>query len=263
MDVSSDAVRRELREIEAQHQAGMKPMKDLVEHLYEDDYDPQTRDDFVTGGLNRTRYLKVGSVAVATAAIVAACSSSAKSSSAGGATTTVVGSSTTAAASADPQDVLALKTASSVEELAVVVYQTTIPLLKSDTYKSVATLFMTQHKDHAQLFEGATSQAGAQPFTMPNPVVKAQVVDPALPTLKTDNDILEFALTLEMSAAATYFSTVGALTDAKLSYAAMTVGGTEWRHVSLLKAVLGKPVDPAKDAFLTTTGAVPFGTGVS
>lgn len=262
MDVDRDAVRRELREIEAQHQAGMKPMKNLVEHLYEEDYDSQTRDDLITGGLNRTRYMKIGGVAVATAAIVAACSSSSKSSSASG-DTTAGGSSTTAASKADPKDILALKTASSVEELAVVVYGTAIPLLKNATYKSVATLFMTQHKDHAGLFEGATSQAGAQPFTMPNPAVKAQVVDPALPTLKTDKDILEFALTLEMAAAATYFSTVGALKDPKLAYAAMTVGGTEYRHVALLKAVLGKPIDPTKDAFLTTTGAVAVGTGVS
>lgn len=253
MDISRDYVRRQLHEIEADHQAGLTPMRDLVDHLYESDYDPETRANIVTGGLHGTSYLKVGGVAVATAAIVAACSKSKGSSTGSG----------SSGEKADATDILALKTASSVEELAVAVYGQAIPLIKDPTYKSVAMLFQAQHKDHASLFEGATSQAGAQPFTQPNPVVKSTVVDPALPGLTSDAAILGFALTLEQAAAATYFSTVGALKDPKLAYAAMTVGGTEYRHIALLKYVLKKPIDPQTDAFLTTNGAVKVGTGVT
>lgn len=257
-DISRDHVRRQLREIEAQHQATMTPMRQLVERVYEEDHAPETRADVVTGGLHRAEYLKIGGVAVASAAILAACSSSGGSSSAAGG-----GSTSTTAKVADPMDILALKTASSIEELAVVVYGQAIPLIKDATAKSVAMLFQSQHKDHAGLFEGLTTQAGAQAFTQPNPAVKASVVDPALPTLTSDEAILKFALSLELAAASTYFSDVGVFKDPTLASATMTVGGTEYRHVALLKYVLKLPIDPQKDAFITADQAVKVGTGVS
>ena len=143
-------------------------------------------------------------------------------------------------------DVAALQTASSLEELAVAVYQTAIDsgLVKTAAIGDAAKLFQSQHKEHSQLFQGATSKAGGTPFAKPNPAVLEQL-QPTIKALKDETGIVMLAHSLETAAAETYQKVVGTLKDLTLNQAFMSVGGTEARHaVILASGAENEPPDP-------------------
>jgi hypothetical protein len=177
----------------------------------------------------------------------------------------------TTAPAADATDVLILKTASSLERLAIAVYQKAIDNASAlgigSGVAAAAMLFQSQHTDHANVFEKATKDAGATPFTQPNPAVRAQI-QPTIDALKTETDVVNLAYMLEVAAAETYQSTVGVFKNAAYNPVAISVGGVEARHV----AVLGHVLDPTFDksfigglavGFQKTDQAVKAGTGVS
>jgi len=256
-DFSSDEVRRQAKESQIEHASAMRSMRDIVNRLFDGGAGESAtaKADFVTGGVNRRRFIQIGGLSVATAAIFAACGSD-KGSSSSSATTEAT--TTTIDAMADVQ---ILRTASSLEVLAVDVYQKAIDsgLVKTQAIADAAKLFQSQHKEHAGLFEGATKKAGGEVFDKANPVVM-QSLQGALSQLKDETGVVQLALQLEMAAAATYQSTVGAFKDPTLNQAAMSVGGVEARHVAVLLGVLKQPQVPK--AFQTTDGAVAVGTGV-
>ena len=158
-------------------------------------------------------------------------------------------------------DVTILRTASSIEELAVAAYQTAIDsgLVKTPAVGDAAKLFQAQHKEHSALFQAATKQAGGEPFTMANPAILA-AIKPTIDGLKDEAGVLALALQLEMVAAETYQADVGTFKDPNLNAAIMTVGGVEARHAALLRTVLMQT--PVPKAFQVTDMAVKPGTGV-
>jgi hypothetical protein len=79
---------------------------------------------------------------------------------------------------------------------------------------------------------------GGEAFSEHNPIVWKAVVEPTVPNLKSEADVVIFAHTLETVAAATYQSTVGLFTAPKLRQAAMSVGGVEARHAAVLAGVI-------------------------
>ena len=165
-------------------------------------------------------------------------------------------------------DVTILRTASSIEELAVAAYQTAIDsgLVKTAAIADAAKLFQSQHKEHSASFQAATKAAGGQPFTMPNPVVLA-AIKPMVDALKDEKGVVALAFQLETAAAQSYQSYVGAFTDPKLNPAIMAVGGVEARHAAVLSQVLNSLGDtstmPVPKAFQVTDNAVMAGTGVA
>ena len=258
MDISSEFIRREAKESQVEHDASMKTMRSLVNRLFGDTSESGiAKADFVTGGLNRRKFLQIGGLTVATAAVFAACGSD---DTADGNGTAAEGEDEEMGAAAEG-DITILRTASSLEVLAVDVYQKAIDsgLVKTAAIADAAKLFQAQHREHAALFQGATKKMGGEEMTEANPVV-LQTLQGPLAALKDETGVVQLALMLEQAAAATYQSTVGAFKDVTLNQAAMSVGGVEARHVAVLSSVLKQPGAPK--AFQTTDGAVAAGTGV-
>ncbi|MFJ8043271.1 ferritin-like domain-containing protein [Kitasatospora sp. NPDC096147] len=196
------------------------------------------------------------------------------------------GSSRAFAATATADDIMALQTAASLENLAVSVYQTaaTLPFIK-DGNKTVAAFIAKtteQHQAHAKAFNSAATQAGGKAQTGPDPKYKA-VVDQALPTIKGPADVVKLAITLEDVAAQTYTKNVGQVSNADLRKLFASVAPVEAQHRATLLAVqallagnaadlIAIPVDPAKlpaaagsvgfpDAFYPTKDASPISEG--
>ncbi|MFE2722161.1 ferritin-like domain-containing protein [Kitasatospora sp. NPDC059327] len=183
-------------------------------------------------------------------------------------------------------DIKALQTAASLENLAVSVYQTSaaLPFIK-DGNKTVAAFIAKtteQHQAHAKAFNAAATAAGGQAQNKPDPKYKA-VVDQTLPTIKTPADVVKLAITLEDVAAQTYTKNVSQVSNADLRKLFASVAPVEAQHRAVLLAVqallagnaadlITIPVDPAKlpaaagsvgfpDAFYKTDNASPITEG--
>jgi len=257
MEINNDHLRREARDTQVEHDATMGGMRDLVSRIL----DPSTnatdasKSNILLSGLNRRRFMQIGGVSVLSAAVFAACGKDSKKSGASGGTKGGKGS---------DNDIAILRTASSLEHVAIDVYQKAIDnasaLGISATVAGVAKLFQAQHMDHAGLFEGATKEAGGTPFTKANPAVLDSLAS-RISALKTEMDVIVLARDLENVAAATYQSTVGAYDNLAYNAASMSVGGVEARHAAVLNGVL-KADQFASKAFHVTDGAVTVGTGL-
>lgn len=260
MDISSDHLRREAADTQVEHRRAMIRMREAVRRAFGGDrrVPMQAKRDFAIDGINRRRFIQIGGVTIASAAILAACSDSDDDDSSGGGGD---GGGNGDGAQGSDTDITILRTASSLEELAVAIYQTAIDsgLVTTMAVVDAATLFQSQHQEHAALFEGATEDAGGEPFTEPNPAVMEQL-QPAIDALADETGVVQLAYDLENVAAQTYQSAVGAFTDASFNVATMSVGGVEARHAAVLAQVLNQPAVPV--AFQVTDQAVMVGTGV-
>lgn len=257
MNIDRDHLRRAARATQTDHDGAMGGLRDLVQRVL----DPSTKasdvqkGDVLLSGINRRRFLQIGGVGVLSAAVLAACGKDDKNGAAAATDDKTKGTAT---------DLAILRTASSLEHVAIDVYQKAIDnagaLGITAAVADVAKLFQSQHRDHAGLFEGATKEAGGTPFTTANPAVM-QSLAPRIGALKTESDVLMLARDLENVAAATYQSTVGAFDNLAYNAAAMSVGGVEARHAALLNGVLKADQFPTK-AFHTAQGAVAVGAGL-
>lgn len=191
-----------------------------------------------------------------------------------------------ASASATADDIRALQTAASLENLAVSVYQTAagLPFIKDGNTTVAAFIAKTteQHQAHAKAFNAAATAAGGQAQNDPDPKYKA-VVDQTLPTIKTPADVVKLAISLEDVAAQTYTKNVGQVSNAELRQLFASVAPVEAQHRAVLLAVqallagnaadlITIPVDPAKlpaaagsvgfpDGFYKTDNASPITEG--
>ncbi|MFD7411136.1 ferritin-like domain-containing protein [Kitasatospora purpeofusca] len=183
-------------------------------------------------------------------------------------------------------DIMALQTAASIENLAVSVYRTAagLPFIK-DGNKTVAAFVAKttqQHEAHAQAFNAAATQAGGRAQSGPDAKYKA-VVDQMLPSIKGPADVVKLAITLEDVAAQTYTKNVSQVSSADLRKLFASVAPVEAQHRATLLAVQALlagnaadlvtiPVDPSKlpaaagsvgfpDAFYRTDNASPISEG--
>ncbi|HEX3792348.1 MAG TPA: ferritin-like domain-containing protein [Pseudonocardiaceae bacterium] len=191
-----------------------------------------------------------------------------------------------AAAATDSNDIMALQTAASIENLAVSVYTTAagLPFIKSGnaTVAAFITKTTAQHTAHGQAFNAAITAAGGKTQTGPDPKYAA-VVQQALPTIKAPADVVKLAITLEDVAAQTYTKNVGQVSDASLRKLFGSVAPVEAQHRAVLLAVqallagnaaqlIAIPTMPAQlpaaagsvgfpDSFYATTSASPVSEG--
>ena len=210
---------------------------------------------------NRRHFLKLGGLTVVGGAILAMTGPELVAAAATKKKKTTTKAAATTVAAKVSGDVAILRTASSIEELAVAAYQIAIDsgLVKTAAIGDAAKYFQAQHREHSALFQSLTKKAGGAAFAQANPAL-LKALDPRIKGLKDELGVVAFALDLENIAASTYQSNVGAFTDTTLNKAIMSVGGVEARHAAALADVLGKPSVPK--SFQTTTGAVAPGTGV-
>ena len=254
MDISNDAVRRDLREIDAAHRAELATTEEAIDRLYQADAPAAAKWDLVTGGVKRTRWMKVGGVTVLTSAVLAACG--------GGEAAAPPGPAPDGPTTTNPEqtrdaesDLRIFRFAASLENLAVAAYDTATARLTTPTVVQAAKLFQEHHKDHAKLFNGLLTSNGEKAFTEPNSVLLA-ALKPQIDAMVTEADALAFAQDLEIKAASTYFSTVGELQGDKLAYTTMTIGASEYRHAALLSTIRGVPIESTRSGFLTTAEAI-------
>ncbi|MBR7837855.1 ferritin-like domain-containing protein [Actinospica durhamensis] len=157
------------------------------------------------------------------------------------------------AASPSGNDVMALQTAASIENLAVSVYTTAAGLsfIKSGNPTVAAFIAKTtaQHQDHAAAFNAALSAAGAKTQGGVDPKYEA-AVKAALPNIKNAGEVVSLALTLEDVAAQTYTKYVGEVTTMSLRTLFGSVAPVEAQHRSVLLAV--QALLNANDADLIT-----------
>ncbi len=253
MDISNDAVRRDLREIDAGHRVELAETEEAIDRLYQAEAPAAAKWDLITGGANRTRWMKVGGVTVLTSAVLAACG--------GGAAAPPPGPAPDGPTTTNPEqtrdaqsDLRIFRFAASLENLAVAAYDTAAARLTTPAVVQAAKLFQEHHKDHAKLFNSLLTSNGEKAYTEPNSVLLA-ALKPQIDAMASEADVLVFAQDLELKAASTYFSTVGELQGDKLAYTTMTIGATEYRHAALLSAIRGVPIESTKSGFLTTAEA--------
>ena len=206
------------------------------------------------GALTRRRIIKVGGLSMASAAVLAACKKSTRAA--------IPASGSVESVNTAPRqqidDIVLLRTASSLEYVVVDVYQYALDKsLLSSAVADVAKVFQSQHRDHAKEFEATTTQIGGQAFAQRNEVVWNAVVAPVIGDLHDEQSVLEFAYTLEDIAAATYQSMVTTLSKPALRMSLMAVGGVERRHASIIAGLIPRatlaPVLKSQTAATTTT----------
>lgn len=272
MEFNRDEVRRELRAADRAHREAMKPWREALLRIFADgEHAPEAARAQLAGAPDRRSFLRIGGISVAGATVLAACGKKKAANKPGQSGTTQP--TTTAAADApsttavvpttqpNPDDakldLSLLRTATSIELLAVAVYAKAAPLVKDPTVLAAAKLFSDQHSEHARLLQATTRQSfGADKvYDKPNEYLMTNLVTPTLPNLKSDLDIAQFALSLENTAASTYVFAASQLSVAKLRQAIMAIGGVEARHAAVLGGVL-KTVVPT-ESFFTIRDAAP------
>ena len=143
-----------------------------------------------------------------------------------------------ASPAAKEADTAILKGAIDIEHQAIWTYKAAAGTkLLQKPVLDVAVVFLGQHEQHRDALSDAVTRLGGKP---------AQTKDKYdLPELKTQNDILAFAVKLEDTAAKAYVDAVAKLADRELAKAAASVGIVEGEHASILRQALGQPPVPA------------------
>lgn len=133
-------------------------------------------------------------------------------------------------------DVKILNTALGLEYTAIYAYTVAAGTgLLSEGIKPVALLFQSQHVEHASLEEGAVKQLGGTPIAKQ---AKYDLGD--LSGIKTEKDLLAFALGLEVQAAKTYMAVTKSFTTTELLPVVAGIGANEAQHAALLRFAMGE-----------------------
>jgi len=137
-------------------------------------------------------------------------------------------------------DIQMLQTNSSLEILAIATYEAalTLPFIKdgNPVVKAFAETTMMQHTEHNQAFQAQTEALGGTMQTTPNPKY-TPVVEAAKPTLKTPEDVVALAATLEQVATETYLNELNVFTDKASLTLTASIMGVESQHLATLRAV--------------------------
>jgi len=207
-------------------------------------------------GFDRRRFFTIGGTSLLLTAVAAACGSTLPS------TIPIV---TTTTLPASPGDALALRTASSIELAGIQLYTQALAgnLVASTAVSNAFKLFQTHHTDHSLLLQASTTDAGAQPYTKPNPLIMDSVITPRLSAAKSERDLTQLAYDFERAIAATYQADSGSFTNLTYNVTVMSMGGMEARHVSVLSNLLGQTQLTTDGSFQKPTGAYPNGSGLT
>lgn len=254
MHISEGELRRMTADLEDMHQATLPTMHEAVAEWEE--MQAELRGDRRKGASRRT--FLFGALAAGGGLVLAACSSSSKtgaSATNSGTTATTTGSSTQLTG-----DLAVAGLAASLENLAVATYQGGIDAATAGKLGTVPPAIVTfaqtaqaQHKDHGAAWNAILTASGKQAITGVDMTVKTAVVDPAFAQVKDVAGLAKLALTLENSAAATYLSGIGAVTNAQAIKTAASIQPVEMQHAAILNFVLGQY--PVPDDFAKTDGA--------
>lgn len=133
-------------------------------------------------------------------------------------------------------DVAILNVALGLEYKAIFAYNTAAGLgLLSDGTKAVAVLFRDQHEEHASIEADTVKKMGGTPVARQD---KYDLGDTS--GLKSEKDILAFALGLEQQAAGIYLAQAANFMTKELIPVVAGIGANEAQHAALLRSALGE-----------------------
>jgi hypothetical protein len=248
-DLNNAELRRALRDMGATAQSDHRAMRTSLRALFDSDATADQRRAALVG---RRRFLTIGGLSVATASVIAACGGT----DSPGAARVGLAPTRTDLPDASPNDIVYLRTASSIEYSAIAVYDLVIgntDLLAAEL-QDAAKRFRDDHVEHATIFEDLTKDLGGEAWTCGNPridrflvapVINMIVGDEATDTPPSDDpqrDTAAFAHALENLAGETYQMFVGLLSEPALRKTTIQVGAAEVRHAAILAmAITGTP----------------------
>lgn len=238
MDLNRDELRRELKAIDADNKAIMPKWYDALRQIVGGGTTMSTDEKAALLGVpspGRRQLFKIGGATIMGAAVLAACGSDDDEGSPSGGGD---GGGTTTTAAPDPaMDRPLVRTAASLEKLAVDTYQTAIDsgLVTTAAIAQAATLFQAHHQDHLDALNAAVKDLDGEEVTEPNEAVFRALIEPAVAAAATEADLVNIALDLENAAAQTYAFAGGTLTAPALRSTIMTIGGIEARHAAVLQ----------------------------
>ena len=257
MNIDRDEVRRQLSASKQDHAEAVPRFREALKRVFDGDGDaPSSAKAALVGVPSRRSFLTVGGAAVLGSAVLVGCGKSSKKTLAVSGTSVPEPSSTTTTAPGTKElDLTLLRTAQSIEVLAVQTYQQALDsnLLTTAGLADMIKLFQSQHTDHGGLLASATRDAGGTPYDTANPFLDVEVITPALAAATDEASIVKIAVILENTAAQTYVQAGGVLTTGDLRAAIMSIGATEARHLSVLYGVqagnqVPLPIMPTRDA---------------
>lgn len=245
MDLNTDELRRQLRDIDRMNDAAMPRWREALKRIVGGGTDMTADEKAAVLGVpavGRRQLFKLGGATMLGAAILAACGDDSDDDAAS-TTTTAAG----AGMGDSNLDLTLARTAASLEQLAIDVYGNPDAgaLLRTKAVIDAATLFAAHHTAHRDALNGVITNAGGQAVTTANAAVFKALVEPRLPMLKSEADVVSLAYDLESAAAQTYVFAGGTLSTPELRSTIMTIGGVEARHAAVLKmaAAAGKPTE--------------------
>ena len=205
--------------------------------------------------LGRRHVLQLGGLTVAASAALAACGDKGQLGRVG------LAPPTTKLPDAVVDDVVYLRTASSIEHTIIGVYDRVIadPTLIDPTNLAAAQRFRDDHREHAALYERLTTQIGGVAWKAPNPRLEETVVTPGFNVIKgakspipevadtppsddPERDAIHLLHGFETIAAESYQALVPQLSRPALREQAIGVAARSARRSALLAiAIAGRP----------------------
>jgi hypothetical protein len=265
MDVNRDEIRRQLVESEHEHAEAVPRFRELLKRLFGGEGNGNGNGEVsaeakagLLGVPSRRSFLTVGGATVVGSAVLVGCATpKPKQLAVSGSTEAPPASSTTTAPSSATLDLTLLRTAQSIEVLAVNTYGTALKsgLLTTPSLIDMIKLFQSQHQDHAGLLASATRNQGGTPYDTANPYLDVEIVTPALAAATTEAAVVALGAILENTATQTYTLAGKALTTPDLRAALMSIGATEARHLTVLYGV--QELNPVPLPFMSSQGGVP------
>ena len=110
--------------------------------------------------------------------------------------------------------------------------------LLEDGVRDVARSFQADHREHAKRLHEAIIDLGGEPVETKGWDAYAAEFPP--PPLKSQEDIIRYAASLEQSGASGSVASVGEYSSAKLAVLAASIAGVESMHWSVLLGALGE-----------------------
>jgi len=241
--VSRRDVDRGLRAAERAQAAALPTWVRQLEEAVLRDRRPPDQVAALLGVPTRRQVLRVGGAAIAGALVLGACSGDDGPEASPRRTTSTT--EPEAAATPGPElDLVLANTATSLEALAVDAYGRALSsgLVERASVRDALTMFQAHHAAHRDALAAVVEAAGEEPFTIPNPVVRAAFVDPGLASAAAEGDLIRLAHDIEQAAAQTYVHATGVLSTAALRGTTSSIAAVEARHAAVLYA-LGELAD--------------------
>ncbi|HEX8157225.1 MAG TPA: ferritin-like domain-containing protein [Solirubrobacteraceae bacterium] len=143
-----------------------------------------------------------------------------------------------------------LQSAINIERIAVIAYGAAIDSgLLSGGVEKVARQFRGHEQEHADALTTALTDLGGTPPPAPSGVKDVDEVVKGLGDVKSQADILNFAIELETAAVAAYYDAHRRLIEAKLLQTGASIMANEGQHLVVLRQAIKR--EPVPNAFET------------